>query len=467
RNSYHDLKGKEKVDDLASLTRKLYELKTQIKAERVAHVSEKVAKNKCKLEGVLLYLADMLRTKEHYSKGECSSCDMLSFRMNNPLAELKPQQTFDLDSPDIPEVIYPTAMLPLVEKIPRSITWVPSDSNKLMAEDQPDEQKHQFSEAEKRMIRFVISQEYEPTEDVIQLLTKFIGGTTSEIHEAFTIIKTENEEMVNGDVTVPTGDQGLIKDLDKSLADEQDSFDALFCRQCLTFDCRRHMIRKPVITPAERAPSIVNQENERPCSDQCYLHLKLQEYPERNRASFIGSEPAIIEETVWKRLEKDLYSKGQEIFGKNSCLIARNTLLGLKNCIQVYKYMNAGHEGPSNACSTNDHEEPQSSVRRKNKAKRQKHFGKSVARRPTLRGSANGNRAKQYTPCDCKSGCGKDCPCLKSSNCCARKAAGTGIGDVTVPSLDAEASNAHAMLLAVSVTQMCVVIVGSGNMVSA
>ena len=30
--------------------------------------------------------------------------------------------------------------------------------------------------------RFVISQEYGPSEDVIQLLTRFIGGTTSEIH---------------------------------------------------------------------------------------------------------------------------------------------------------------------------------------------------------------------------------------------------------------------------------------------
>ena len=38
---------------------------------------------------------------------------------------------------------------------------------------------------------------------------------------------------------------------------------------------------------------------------------------------------------------------------------------------------------------------------------------------------------------------------------------------VTVLSLDAEANNAHAVLLAVSVTQMSVVIVGSGNMVSA
>ncbi|GJY71362.1 histone-lysine N-methyltransferase EZA1 isoform X1 [Tanacetum coccineum] len=56
----------------------------------------------------------------------------------------------------------------------------------------------------------------------------FIGGTTSKIHEEIAIIKTENEELVNEDVTVPTGDQGLINDLDKSLTDELDSFDALF-----------------------------------------------------------------------------------------------------------------------------------------------------------------------------------------------------------------------------------------------
>lgn len=41
------------------------------------------------------------------------------------------------------------------------------------------------------------------------------------MQEAFTIIKTENEEMVNEDVTVPTG--------------ETDSIDDLFCRQCLVY----------------------------------------------------------------------------------------------------------------------------------------------------------------------------------------------------------------------------------------
>ncbi|GKC11738.1 hypothetical protein Tco_1008520, partial [Tanacetum coccineum] len=66
------------------------------------------------------------------------SGDLLSFRMNNPLVVLKPQLTFDLDIPNTPKgTIYRTAMLLLLEKPPRSTTWVPSDrySNKLMAED--------------------------------------------------------------------------------------------------------------------------------------------------------------------------------------------------------------------------------------------------------------------------------------------------------------------------------------------
>ena len=156
---------------------------------------EKVAKNKCKLEGVI-YLVDM--NNDYSSKRESSLGYMISYRRNNPLAILKPQLTYDLDSPDIRGVtIYPTAKLPLVEKIPRYTTWVPSDryffffsfhillvfllyvtfiiilylliissivseirlcmvywySNKLMAEDQPDEQKHQYNQEEKLMIR--------------------------------------------------------------------------------------------------------------------------------------------------------------------------------------------------------------------------------------------------------------------------------------------------------------------------
>ncbi|RLN19692.1 histone-lysine N-methyltransferase EZ3 isoform X3 [Panicum miliaceum] len=43
--------------------------------------------------------------------------------------------------------------------------------------------------------------------------------------------------------------------------------------------------------------------------------------------------------SCWSSLERDLYLKGIEIFGKNSCLIARNLLCGLKTCTEVANYM--------------------------------------------------------------------------------------------------------------------------------
>ncbi|GKD79937.1 hypothetical protein Tco_1342558, partial [Tanacetum coccineum] len=78
---------------------------------------------------------------------------------------------------------------------------------------------------------------YSQASKFVKLTRAAMGRTNNnnkgDLGEEFTIIKTENEEMVNEDVTIPTGDQGLIKDLDKSLADELDSFDALFCRKTL------------------------------------------------------------------------------------------------------------------------------------------------------------------------------------------------------------------------------------------
>ncbi|KAL5135806.1 Histone-lysine N-methyltransferase EZ3 [Glycine soja] len=49
-------------------------------------------------------------------------------------------------------------------------------------------------------------------------------------------------------------------------------------------------------------------------------------------------------ESNWRPLERDLYLKGVEMFGKNSCLIAFNLLHGLKTCIEVTKYMSACDE---------------------------------------------------------------------------------------------------------------------------
>jgi hypothetical protein len=40
----------------------------------------------------------------------------------------------------------------------------------------------------------------------------------------------------------------------------------------------------------------------------------------------------------WTMLEMGLYKKGVQIFGKNSCLIAKNLLKGFKTCAEVAQY---------------------------------------------------------------------------------------------------------------------------------
>ncbi|KAK4393280.1 Histone-lysine N-methyltransferase CLF [Sesamum angolense] len=47
----------------------------------------------------------------------------------------------------------------------------------------------------------------------------------------------------------------------------------------------------------------------------------------------------IIDNKYWKPFEKALYEKGIQIFGRNSCLIARNLMSGLKSCSEIFIYM--------------------------------------------------------------------------------------------------------------------------------
>lgn len=56
---------------------------------------------------------------------------------------------------------------------------------------------------------------------------------------------------------------------------------------------------------------------------------------------------------------------------------------------------------------------------RKGKAKKIKYSLKSSGHPPKWRRIAyEKNRSnKQYTPCECKSSCGKECPCIKNSTC--------------------------------------------------
>uniref|UniRef100_A0A0C9RW96 TSA: Wollemia nobilis Ref_Wollemi_Transcript_9433_2204 transcribed RNA sequence n=1 Tax=Wollemia nobilis TaxID=56998 RepID=A0A0C9RW96_9CONI len=143
----------------------------------------------------------------------------------------------------------------------------------------------------------------------------------------------------------------------------------------------------------------------------------------------------------WSALEKGLYFKGIEIFGKNSCLIARNLLSGLKTCSEVAEYMSRNgsmlqyrggdiptmHSDGGGKADCIDTKEMEVRTRarfwrRRGRVRRLKYTWKSAGH-PSIRKrivDGKGQPCKQYTPCGCQQTCGKQCPCLRSGTCCEK-----------------------------------------------
>ncbi|KAJ8640644.1 hypothetical protein MRB53_017338 [Persea americana] len=143
----------------------------------------------------------------------------------------------------------------------------------------------------------------------------------------------------------------------------------------------------------------------------------------------------------WKAIEKGLFAKGVEIFGMNSCLIARNLLNGMKTCAEVSHYMSCTENKQS--CRAGDGANSQAEVsskviyndvagnelrtrsrfvRRRGRVRRLKYTWKSagyhsIRKRITER---KDQPCRQYNPCSCQSVCGKQCTCLLNGTCCEK-----------------------------------------------
>ncbi|KAG0563224.1 hypothetical protein KC19_8G013400 [Ceratodon purpureus] len=133
----------------------------------------------------------------------------------------------------------------------------------------------------------------------------------------------------------------------------------------------------------------------------------------------------------WSQLELGLYEKGLLIFGKNSCLIARNLLRGCKTCAEVAKYTleldAAGLGGTRRSGGDNLDIEAASrerlyGARRKRNMRKLKYTFKSVVHPLIRKRLANGKDqpCRQYTPCNCLYSCGRQCPCLLNGTCCEK-----------------------------------------------
>ncbi|XP_062026258.1 histone-lysine N-methyltransferase EZA1 isoform X2 [Rosa rugosa] len=504
-----------------------------------------------------------------------------------------------------------------------------SDTDDEMTE--PEEVKRAFSGGEDRILSMAF-QEHGTGEEVMKAVSQFIGATTSEIQERYITIKERDCEKHE---SKDSGDSGSDKhiSLDKSLSAALDSFDNLFCRRCLIFDCRLHGCSQPLIYPTEKQLHwSEHDEDDKPCSDQCYLRLKAVDNPlegphidalrrtnitksERESApasSFnaeqlssrcsmdiihderyipgksvvvtsetihssdvntgalgldtdmmmthnensgkrkvvmytdkvahdqtivpddlqgsckkqkgldalhiVTSTPILVQDhftsselknsdgdlpnknelempnnectrhtskelvffgsssceesmddvkdkpkdvievlkqpskstggqvegqcsssSEWKAVEKELYMKGLEIFGRNSCLIARNLLSGFRTCLEVSMFMHDAEasmpnrsvvgfmEDNGNGIADTDQSEQEMrtksrSFRRRGKARRLKYSWKSAGHPSVWKRIADGKNQsrKQYIPCGCQSTCGKQCSCLQNGTCCEK-----------------------------------------------
>ncbi|XP_061967571.1 histone-lysine N-methyltransferase EZA1-like isoform X3 [Populus nigra] len=504
-------------------------------------------------------------------------------------------------------------------------------------DNEPEEEKHEFCDGEDRIL-WMVSQEHGLAEEVLNVVSQFIGVGTTEIQERCRTL----EEKYSGDQSVKdTSDSvtGRGISMEKSLSTALDSFDNLFCRRCLLFDCRLHGCSQTLINPSEKQSYWSEYEDDRkPCSDQCSLRLRVvkdlpggsvnrtktatsteekktaaasdaegpsgvdfmideesitekemsviseafcnlepasgapnldmsamvihnQEYMRKRKApqhtdiapdgssqapadmqdfskkkkrllhldvvneaaegvfpdhgstakkasdkielkmtikkttndSFetvcSGTEKnvghgakdvygvprpkqsssvdraaeGVLRKSEWKPIEKELYLKGVEIFGKNSCLIARNLLSGLKTCIEVSNYMReSGAMMPHRSVAPRsfledsgksdtdyviwhmpmifqekiaaldkrrveeNHEQDMPTrsrlLRRRGRARKLKYSWKSAGHPSFWKRIADGKNqsCKQFTPCGCQSMCGKQCPCLHNGTCCEK-----------------------------------------------
>nr|BAC84952.1 PHCLF3 [Petunia x hybrida] len=573
--------GEHERDSSSSLTYGINQLKRKIQADRVLSVRDKHEENKRNLEKHVseLYLLATSRSDTVKNSG---SGKMLSLRVANPLCKVGGllQGSGDRDYANGEEVVSSTtAKLPVIEKIPPYTTWIFLDRNQRMAEDQsvvgrrriyydkhgsealicsdseediaePEEGKREFSEGEDKIL-WMASQEFGLSEEVLDILAHYVGGTTSEILERCNVLSEKHQDTDGKSLkdSGESGSRGTIF-LDKSLSAASDSFDNLFCRRCLVFDCRLHGCSQMLIDASEKQPYSSDSEDDgKPCSDQCYLKVKgagdpskhstvdlpqgpgtgdpeehtdgkmthgasdsicttmeksdlvsddqqdssckrrklsvpttvsvgAEDGSESNEISIITNDyvshsPApddigynhsislhktgdsarsegedtkmeIVKQASclknlqeWKPLEKELYSKGVEIFGRNSCLIARNLLPGLKTCMEVSSYMDGGaaaQRGSSarlfsedNGNADMDYMEPDMPtksrfLRRRGRTRKLKYSSKSAGHPSMWRRIADGKNQSciQYNPCGCQPTCGKDCPCLQNGTCCEK-----------------------------------------------
>ncbi|XP_015963898.1 histone-lysine N-methyltransferase CLF [Arachis duranensis] len=595
-------------------------LKKQVAAERIVSVKKRMEENRHKLVGVTNHLCRLSMERMACNETDTHrSLDLLTKRQkdaidmhNGVLAS-----SDDGESNSYPEdghgstavllgsnVAVKNAVrpikLPEVKRLPPYTTWIFLDRNQRMTEDQSvvgrrriyydqnggealicsdseeeiiddEEEKREFVDSEDYILRMTV-RELGLSDTVLDSLAQCFSRNTSEIKARYETLSNK-DNAARGSKNGDTEDisQSEKSFLEKDLEAALDSFDNLFCRRCLVFDCRLHGCSQDLVFPAEKQPLWNPPDTENaPCGPNCFKSVlksgrfskatssaqadveekcsggsssrkkssakrrikcsqsesassnaknisessdsengpgkdavsASQSAPpkakpvgrgglgkrnskrvaervlvcmqKRQKKTVVSDSDSIVEahdhssndmitdppvissednarkeefvdENIckqestdnksWKALEKGLLEKGMEIFGRNSCLIARNLLNGLKTCWEVFQYINwdegkmSGSAGDGANSLVEGYSKGNNEVRRRSRflrrrgrVRRLKYTWKSAAyhsirKRITER---KDQPCRQYNPCGCQSACGKQCPCLQNGTCCEK-----------------------------------------------
>ncbi|KFK32747.1 histone-lysine n-methyltransferase clf [Arabis alpina] len=197
-------------------------------------------------------------------------------------------------------------------------------------------------------------------------------------------------------------------------------------------------------TPVEDSKNSVKDDNPVCQSNEVASELGAPSRDESSRKEEFVDENicrgGLTETKLWRPLEKSLFQKGVEIFGMNSCLIAKNLLSGFKSCWEVYQYMTCPENRASyfggdalnpdgsakfdiNGNLANNQVRRRSRfLRRRGKVRRLKYTWKSAAYHSIRKRSTDkkDQPCRQFNPCNCKTACGKECTCLLNGTCCEK-----------------------------------------------
>ncbi|CAN6214949.1 unnamed protein product [Urochloa humidicola] len=635
-------------------------LKKRITADRFTYIKNRIGENKANLSTFTQRTCNLSKSRQSNTlKGTDLASNLLTKRQDDALCALhsadicpvdKDGSNFQDENPFSSSIfggnigaknaIRPIK-LPEVSKLPPYTTWIFLDRNQRMSEDQSvlgrrriyydancgealicsdsedeaiedEEEKKEFKHAEDCIIRMTV-QECGMSDAVLQTLAVHLDRATVDIKARYEILhgdKTQDSCKKVIEHNVKVEDLYGDKDLDAAL----DSFDNLFCRRCLVFDCKLHGCSQDLVFPTEKQPSWSGIADDEPCCKHCYkasepvsvaaidrmlidgeepthssgngmnqpstnrkkngssgrktksqqsetsstamavsdssdseVHpisnkspqpspspLKAKIGPKggirkitnrriaekilmsvkkgqremassdsnsvsgsplardmklrsdtrngskesfissqqnspstrsaRKKSTQIGNSSAsaeaqndsmeedgydssrkeeFVDENIckqedsfrsWKPIEQGLLVKGLEIFGRNSCLIARNLLGGMKTCRDVFQYMNYIENSSASGSLSgvdslvkgyikgNELRARSRFFRRRGKVRRLKYTWKSagyhsIRKRITER---KDQPCRQYNPCGCQSACGKQCPCLTNATCCEK-----------------------------------------------